>query len=69
MLDKLTAERILQEAENEMEVRGTVGFNTVIMIKNTLENTGKDFTDYFYPDGQVMRFNSARFKRHFLIDR
>ena len=65
-MDKLTAECIYLIAEKELAETGKSSIETIQLMKKAVESIGKDFLDYFYPEGNNMIFNLKRWKRHFM---
>ena len=66
MLDRIIAEQIYKDAEEEIKQAGRSSFKTIDNMKKEVEKVGLDYSDYFYPEGEAMMFNLKRWKRHFL---
>ena len=69
MIEKAIAEHICKVAEDELLKCGHSSVHTITLMKTAVEEIGKDYSDYFYPDNGKMIFNLKRWKRHFLNEK
>ena len=65
-MDKTLAKSILEITERDISQTGNVSYNTTLLIKSSLQDTGRDFLNYLQPVGNNLIFKSDLWKTDFI---